>query len=75
MNIWLPFVIEDLEPEYYWDWRVGGIAATGHRVEPRGDYRCKLSFSIPVWAFGYGIVCDLALCLIERLLVQSKPAL
>ena len=73
VGLWLPFVIENFEPEHYWDWRVGGIAATGHRVEPRGGHRCELSFSVPAWALGYGIVCKLALNRIERMLVQPNP--
>ncbi len=68
-GIWLPFVVVVFEPErYYWDWRVGGIAATGHRVEPRGSHQSLLSFSVPDWAIGYGMVCRLALVRIERLL-------
>ena len=70
-GIWLPFVVEVFEPERYWDWRVGGIAATGHRVEPRGSHQSVLSFSVPDWALGYGIVCRLALARIERLLTDD----
>ncbi len=69
LGIWLPFVVGVFEPERYWDWRVGGIAATGHRVEPRGSHQAELSFSVPFWALGYGVVCRLALVRIERLLV------
>ncbi len=68
LGIWLPFEVEGFEPERYWDWRVGGIAATGHRVEPRGARRCRLSFSVPWWAAGYSLVCRLALTRIESLL-------
>lgn len=67
-GIWLPFAVEGFEPECYWDWRVVGIAATGHKVEPRGARRCELSFSVPWWAAGYGLVCRLALARIESLL-------
>ncbi len=70
-GIWLPFVVEDFEPGYYWDWRVGGIKATGHRVEPRGDHQSILSFSVPDWALGYGMVCRLALVRIEALLTDD----
>jgi uncharacterized protein YndB with AHSA1/START domain len=74
-GFWVPFVIEDFEPERYWDWRVGGIAATGHRVEPRGLGQCELSFSVPIWAAGYGVVCRAALARIERILAAGdQPA-
>jgi hypothetical protein len=68
IGLWLPFAVERFEPENYWDWRVGGVAATGHRVEPSGPQRCELTFSVPCWAFGYGVVCRAALNRIARLL-------
>ena len=71
VGVWVPFVVESFEPESYWDWRVAGVAATGHRVEPVGPNRCRLTFTVPVWAFGYGLVCRLALMRIDRLLIQA----
>lgn len=70
-GIWVPFTIDTFEPEHYWDWRVGGVAATGHRVNPRGPDRCRLTFTVPVWAAGYTIVCRVALNRIKRLLALS----
>lgn len=71
-GIWIPYAIESFEPERYWDWRVCGIKATGHRVEARGLHRCKLAFGVPVWGFPYGIICRLALGRIERLLATGS---
>jgi len=71
VGVWVPFVVESFEPESYWDWRVAGVPATGHRVEPVGPNRCRLTFTVPVWAFGYGLVCRLALMRIDRLLIQA----
>ena len=71
VGIWVPFVVGAFEPESYWDWRVAGVAATGHRVESIGQNRCRLSFTVPAWAFGYGLVCRLALMRIDRLLMQT----
>jgi hypothetical protein len=68
LRIWVPFVVDRFEPFSYWDWRVGGIPATGHRVEPEGCRRCRLSFSFPPWAAPYAFVCQLALKRIDRLL-------
>ncbi len=73
VGIWLPFVVEQFEPEHYWDWRVGGVAATGHRVKSRGPHRCELSFSVPIWAGPYGIICRAALKRIEELLARNTP--
>lgn len=75
LGIWLPFHITTFEDGRYWDWRVAGLAATGHRVDPLGSRRCRLSFTVPVWAFGYGIVCHRALTQIDGLLMHiSKKA-
>ena len=71
VGVWVPFVVESFEPESYWDWRVAGVPATGHRVESVMPNRCRLTFTVPVWAFGYGLVCRLALMRIDRLLMQA----
>jgi hypothetical protein len=68
LRIWVPFVVDRFEPFSYWDWRVAGIPATGHRVEPEGGRRCRLSFTFPTWAAPYAFVCQLALKRIDRLL-------
>jgi uncharacterized protein YndB with AHSA1/START domain len=70
-GVWVPFIIDTFEPEHYWDWRVGGVAATGHRVDPRGPDQCRLTFTVPVWAAGYTVVCRVALNRIKRLLTSS----
>ncbi|MGB5422709.1 MAG: SRPBCC family protein [Desulfobacterales bacterium] len=70
-GVWVPFIIDTFEPEHYWDWRVGGVAATGHRVDPRGPDQCRLTFNVPVWAAGYTVVCCVALNRIKRLLALS----
>jgi hypothetical protein len=59
------------EPVRYWDWRVGGITATGHRVDPLGPHHCRLAFTMPRWAAPYRVICRAALKRIERLLAQS----
>ena len=71
-GIWAPFTIDTFEPEQYWDWRVVGVPATGHRVDPRGPNRCRLTFTVPFWAAGYGVVCRVALNRIKRLLTLSS---
>ena len=67
VGIWLPFVITDFEPGAYWAWQVGGVQATGHRVDPLGPARCQLTFEIPNWALPYWLVCRLALRNIARM--------
>ncbi len=72
VGVWVPFIVGAFEPESFWDWRVAGVPATGHRVEPLGPNRCRLTFTVPAWAFGYGLVCRLALLRIDRWLMRAE---
>lgn len=64
-GVWLPFEITEFEPERYWAWKVAGVRATGHRVEPLDDTGsnpdnpagCRLIFEVPAMAFPYLSVC------------------
>jgi hypothetical protein len=63
----LPFEITAVEPGRSWRWRVGGLSATGHRVEPLGADRCRVVFEVPAWAAPYGLICWVALRRLARL--------
>jgi uncharacterized protein YndB with AHSA1/START domain len=67
VGLWLPFVITDLEPLRCWNWRVGGITATGHSLCTLAADHCRLSFDMPWWAPWYLPVCWYALRRIEEL--------
>jgi hypothetical protein len=60
-GLWVPFKITDWQPERFWAWRVGGVPATGHRVEPLAQHCCRVSFLIPRWAPFYRLTCRIAL--------------
>ncbi|MDJ0723290.1 MAG: SRPBCC family protein [Desulfobacterales bacterium] len=75
IGLWLPFAVERFEPERFWDWRVGGVAATGHWLKSLGRRQCELAFSVPFWAVGYGVVCRAALARIDRLLARVDRAI
>lgn len=64
----LPFELTDVRDGGEWSWRVAGVPATSHRVEPRGEDRCRVGFGVPVWASPYLAVCAVALRRIERAL-------
>ncbi|MEY6433641.1 SRPBCC family protein [Thioalkalicoccus limnaeus] len=66
IGLWLPFEITDWEPQRAWAWRVADIEATGHRVDPLGPGRCRVTFEIPRWAPFYDWVCQAALRRIEE---------
>jgi hypothetical protein len=69
-GLWLPFVITDWEADRGWAWRVGGVPATGHRVEALAADRCRVSFLIPAWAPFYRPICRTALRLIAE---RARP--
>lgn len=71
VGIWLPFTIERFDSGIYWDWQVAGILATGHRVVSKGPGLCLLTFTVPIWAVGYGVVCRVALNRIKRILFET----
>lgn len=61
LGLSVPFQITDFVEGRAWSWRVAGMRATGHRVEPLGADRCRVVFEIPVAAFPYALVCRRAL--------------
>jgi hypothetical protein len=53
-------------PGRHWAWKVAGIPATHHRVEP-ADGGARASFAAPLWAAAYLSVCAIALRRIEAI--------
>ncbi len=62
----LPFEVTGFVPGRYWSWKVGGVTATDHLVEPLGPDACRLSFGVPAVAFPYLLVCRVAIGRIAR---------
>ena len=58
---WLRFEITRWQAGVRWVWRVAGVAASGHVVEPIGPARCRVAFVVPPWAPFYVPVCRAAL--------------
>ena len=69
LGVKVPFVITDFDPGRHWAWKVAGIPATGHRVQPAGD-GARVTMEVPWWAAPYVTVCALALRRIEKLLIR-----
>ncbi|CAN5438862.1 SRPBCC family protein [soil metagenome] len=65
---WIPFRVDAFDDGRSWSWRVAGVPATRHRVEPLGPDRCEVAFFVPVWALPYAVVCRVALRRIDGLL-------
>lgn len=67
---WIPFRIRRVE-KFFWSWTVLGTTppSDGHRVEPLGEDRCRISFELPLWGVAYGPVCYGALRRMETLLL------
>ena len=67
-RVWLPFEVTEWEQGRRWAWKVAGVTATGHRVEPGGKGRCRVVFEVPLLAAPYGLLCLVAANRIVRLL-------
>jgi hypothetical protein len=77
-KVWGPTVLDVRSSDRYikkgshgrvkWSWRVFGINATGHRLEPLDESSCRLVFQVPIWAAPYLVVCKIALDRIVQLL-------
>ena len=70
-GLWIKFVVTDFEEGRYWSWRMLGVHATGHRVEPLTTTHCRAVFEIPIIAAPYIVVCRVALKRISKLAVQT----
>lgn len=71
-GLWLPFEITDWLAGRQWAWRVAGIPATGHLVDPIGPARCRVTFAIPSWAPFYAPICRMALRRLRDLAIASR---
>lgn len=70
VGIWVTFEITHCEEPVFWDWKVAGFAATGHRLKKLNENSCELIFELPVAAFPYALVCRQAANRIARLAVS-----
>jgi uncharacterized protein YndB with AHSA1/START domain len=68
LGVEAPFEITDFDPGRRWAWKVAGVPATSHRVDPV-EAGARVTMSVPWWAAAYLTVCALALRRIEKLLV------
>ena len=65
----LPFEVTHYVRGRHWSWKVAGVPATDHVVEPLGDHRCRVGFGVPWPAAAYLAVCRRALSQLERMAV------
>jgi hypothetical protein len=70
LGFWLPFLVTDFDDGQFWSWRVGGIRATGHRVEALSANTSCVFFEVPIFAAPYIIVCRAAVKRIADLLSE-----
>ena len=78
VGVSLPFEITDYEVTEAsgvrrWAWKVAGVAATGHRVEPAGPHSCRAVIEVPVWAPAYAPLCRVALGRLGRVAAGGAP--
>ena len=61
------FEITAVDEGARWAWKVAGIPATDHTVEPLGPDRCRAGFAVPWPAAPYLAVCRVALGRLDEL--------
>ena len=75
LGLWVGFVVTDFEPGQLWRWKVSGVSATGHRVEPvdtgSDPGTARVVIEVPIWAAPYAGITARALRRIERLTVAG----
>ncbi len=77
LGVWLPFEVTEWEEGRRWAWKVAGVPATGHQVEPDPRSgrspagRCRATIEVPSWAPVYAPVCWIALGRIGRLALSA----
>jgi hypothetical protein len=69
IGLTLPFVITEFDDGRHWAWKVAGVSATRHRVQPAGE-GCRVIFEVPWWAPPYLAVCAVALRRIEAMVAR-----
>ena len=72
IGIWLPFSVTGFVDGEYWAWKVAGIPATGHRVTPISEDRCRLGFEVPMLVAPYVAVCRAAIHRIRSMAEESE---
>ena len=66
----VPFVVTEFDPGRLWAWKVAGVPATRHWVDPVGD-RARVGMAVPWWSAPYVTVCSIALRRIDALLTGA----
>ncbi len=71
IGLWVPFIITAYDHLHFWDWKVAGMRATGHRLIAFDENSCRVVFELPCYWFPYAIVCSRAASNMAELL-KSK---
>lgn len=71
VGVEVPFEVTRYEPGRHWAWRVAGVPATDHVVEPLGADRCRVGFGVPWPAAAYLAVCRAALSRLENMALAA----
>lgn len=68
----VPFEITNFDDGIRWAWKIVGVEATDHTVEPIGSNRCRVGIGVPWPAAPYLAICKVGLSRLERLATQES---
>ena len=71
VGLWVRFEITNCEAPVFWDWKVSGFAATGHRLKKLTENSCELILELPTMAFPYALICRWAANRIAHLALEK----
>jgi len=71
VGVWVTFEITNCEAPFFWDWKVAGFTATGHRLRKLNENKCELIFELPFAVFPYALICRQAANRIACLALQK----
>ena len=74
LGVRLSFEITSYDEGERWGWKVAGIPATDHTVEPLGPHRCRAGLAAPWAAAPYLAVCRVALGRLDAMANLRKAA-
>ena len=69
-GFWVPFTIDRVVVDSFWDWSIAGVPATGHHLDSQGR-STRVRFTAPWVVAPYKLVMALSLRRLKRIVESS----